>query len=76
MKFLSIIFSGCLVAALAACDSGQQTTERTVIDEDTVSVEKEYEVERTIREKTVTIDTVTETETVEKEEDLEEGSGS
>lgn len=76
MKFLSIIFSGCLLTTLAACDSGQKTTERTVLDTDTVAVEKEYEVERKVREKTVTIDTLTETETVEKEEDLEEGSGS
>lgn len=77
MKFLSIIFSLCFVAALASCDTGKEkTTERTVLDEDTVAVEKEYEVERKVREKTVTIDTVTETETVEKEEDLREDSGS
>ncbi|MDF9798422.1 hypothetical protein OKW21_003685 [Catalinimonas alkaloidigena] len=77
MKYLFAIFSACFILGIAACNSGQnKTTERTVLEEDTVAVEKEYEVEKKIREKTVTIDTVTETETVEKKEDLEGESGS
>jgi len=73
MRILTAIFSACLFFALSACDSGKQkTTERTLLEKDTVAVEKEYEVEKKIREKTVTIDTVTETETVEKEEKLED----
>lgn len=70
MKKLSIFLSGLLITALVSCNSGQEkTTERTVLDVDTVDAETEYEVEKTIREKTVTIDTVTETETVTKELD-------
>lgn len=70
MKKLSIFLSGLFITALVSCDSGQEKqTERTVLDVDTVEAETEYEVEKTIREKTVTIDTVTETETVTKEAD-------
>ncbi|MEK6478270.1 hypothetical protein WJR50_12065 [Catalinimonas sp. 4WD22] len=77
MKSLLTIFSVCFILGITACNSGQnKTTERTVLESDTVAVEKEYEVEKKIREKTVTIDTITETETVEKEENLEDESGS
>lgn len=77
MKSLLTILSIGFMFSLSACNSGQnKTTERTVLESDTVAVEKEYEVEKKIREKTVTIDTITETETVEKEEDLKDESGS
>ena len=77
MKSLSTIFLLCFIFSITACNSGQnKTTERTVLESDTVAVEKEYEVEKKIREKTVIIDTITETETVEKEENLEDESGS
>lgn len=76
MKKLSIFFSGVLLTALVSCNSGQEKqTERTVIDVDTVEAETEYEVEKTIREKTVTIDTVTETETVTREVDSLQNEG-
>ncbi|MFP4096159.1 MAG: hypothetical protein ACLFUB_16885 [Cyclobacteriaceae bacterium] len=67
MKFLSLSFL--ILFFLAACDTNSGNTERTVVDTDTLEVEKEYEVEKKVRE--VTIDTVTETETVEKTEQLQ-----
>ncbi|MEK6482002.1 hypothetical protein WJR50_30960 [Catalinimonas sp. 4WD22] len=59
-----------LLVALSACDSGKQT-ERTLISSDTVVVETEYEVEKTIREKTTDIDTVSETETITRRTNLD-----
>lgn len=72
MKSLTLIFATIFFAALVSCDSGQQKqTERTVLDTDTVGVETEYEVEKKVKEKTVTIDTVTEEETVTRETELD-----
>lgn len=70
MKILTLIFSMVLLVALSACDSGKQT-ERTLISSDTVVVETEYEVEKTIREKTTDIDTVSETETITRRTNLD-----
>lgn len=64
----------CAIFLFSCNGNREKTTERTLIDTDTVAVEKEYEVEKTIREKTVIIDTVTETETVEVETDLDSAS--
>lgn len=77
MKTLTVIFSALFLIAFTSCDSGKESqTERTVLDVDTVEAETEYEVEKTIREKTVTIDTVTETETVTKTDTLRNNDGS
>lgn len=72
MKRISIIFSAIMLFAFASCDNSNERTEKTVLEEDTVSAETEYEVERKVREKEVEIDTTTETETVTRERDLEE----
>ena len=45
----------------------QEAARKKLWDTDTVGVEKEYEVEKKYRE--VTVDTVVETETIEKEID-------
>ena len=72
MKILhAILFVSMFI--LAGCDANRgKTTERTVVDSDTVGSETEYEIEKTIQEKTVTIDTVTETETVTTKEEYDE----
>lgn len=70
MKRLTLVFSAfSLTALLWSCDTGEQRTERTVLDTDTVEAETEYQVEKEIRETTVEVDTVTEEETVTREVD-------
>lgn len=76
MKKLLIAFSAFSIVALTSCDSGEKNTERTVIDEDTVSAETEYEVEQQVREKTVEVDTTTETETITREREMEDTTDS
>jgi len=75
MKRLIVIFSTLLFLVFTSCDTEQKQTEQTVIDADTVSVEKKYEIEKTIKEKTVEVDTITETETVTQEEEYESEGG-
>jgi len=67
MKFFSTACAAFGILLFTSCGSGSagDNTERTLLDSDTVAAEKEYEVEKTYRE--VTVDTVTETETVTKE---------
>lgn len=67
MKSLSLIVSAIFFVTLVSCDSGEKRTERTVLDKDTVGAEVEYDVEKKVREKTVSVDTVTEEETVTRE---------
>lgn len=75
MKKLFVILSTLAILAFASCNQDKRT-ERTVLDKDTVGAEIEYEVEKKVREKTVDVDTVTESETVTKEKDLEDTTGS
>lgn len=57
-----------LAVVFTACDQGTTREEQSVIETDTVGME--YEVEKTVKEKTVDVDTTTETETIER--DLED----
>lgn len=67
MKLFSIFIPAFFLLFILSCNS-KKPSERTLLETDTVEVEKEYEVEKKYRE--VTVDTITETETVEKEVDL------
>lgn len=59
--FMLLMFAGATVM-FVSCDN--TSSEGTVVETDTVDVEKSYEVEKT----TVEIDTTTDTETIEVEE--------
>jgi hypothetical protein len=67
-----IYFSILFLAAFgfSGCGGNEKSTERTIIESDTISVEKEYEVKNTIEKRTIKVDTVVETETIEVEEDF------
>ena len=70
MKNVLILFLTISFAALAGCTPSQeQNTERTVLETDTVGVETEYQVEQQVQK--VTVDTVTETQTLTREQDLD-----